>query len=150
MFVQAVFAEWRHSLSIWADQRHLNNFLIMEANVFNSSIRHIKAGVRAQVDLILVNREADIELQFPLHEVSKSMASSPGWDDSPWQFNPPHFVMTPLQFAGNHFYSRVGRGRTTTKKCLAQHLDVGQRTNHCYWGHSPSLSNNGGSVLLNY
>ena len=50
-----------------------------------------------------------------------NIATPPGWDASPSQVTPQHFVRLPFpgQFAGIHLYSLVERG-TVRVKCLAQ------------------------------
>ena len=59
--------------------------------------------------------------RFPSHEVTRIIASPPGWDASPSQVTSQYFVryMYPWQFNGTHLYSWVERG-TVRVKCLAQ------------------------------
>ena len=48
--------------------------------------------------------------RFLLHEVARSISTSPGRDASPSQVTSPQFVRFPQQFAGTHVYAWVERG----------------------------------------
>ena len=53
------------------------------------------------------------------HEATRSIATPPGWDASPSQVTPQHFIRFPWQFTSTHLYSWVEKG-TVIVKCLAQ------------------------------